>query len=144
MEREGPSRGRLVNFHTAHKLLLRSHNEAGYRRLGRIVASAGRIPDSELFEAYREEFFTTLKWRTTIKRHTNVLYHVLGYLKRVLSPEEKREMVGLIEDYRNELVPLVVPVTLLRHQVHRHEIGYMLGQLYLEPHPKELMLRNRV
>jgi uncharacterized protein YbgA (DUF1722 family)/uncharacterized protein YbbK (DUF523 family) len=142
--RRGLSRGRLVEFHTANKLLLRSHNEAGYRRLGRIVASAGTIPDRQLFDDYAAEFFKTLQWKTSPKRHTNVLFHILGYLKRVLTPAEKQEMVGLIEDYRNELVPLVVPVTLFRHLVHRHGIDYMRGQLYLEPHPKELMLRNRV
>lgn len=142
--RTGLSRRRLVEFHTAHKLLLRSHNEAGYRRLGQLVASAGRIPDRQLFDEYESEFFSTLRWKTTTKKHTNVLFHILGYFKNALSPAEKQEMVALIEDYRAGLVPLVVPVTLLRHHVHRHGIDYMLGQLYLEPHPKELMLRNRV
>ena len=142
--RTGATRARLVEFHTAHKLLLRSHNEAGYRRLGRIVASAGSVPDDQLFRDYEHEFFSTLRWKTSAKRHANVLYHALGYLKRALDGGEKGEMVTLIEDYRNGLVPLVVPVTLMRHHVHRHEVDYMLGQLYLEPHPKELMLRNRV
>ena len=73
-----------------------------------------------------------------------MLYHILGYLKRVLDPAEKQELVTLIEDYRTGLVPLIVPITLLRHHVHKHEVEYMRGQLYLEPHPKELMLRNRV
>ncbi len=138
------SRRRLVEFHTAHKLLLRSHNEAGYRRLGRLVAGAGRRSGEEVYGEYEREFFATLRWKTTAKKHTNVLYHILGYLKSDLSAAEKREMVTLIEDYRVGLVPLVVPVALLRHQVHRHAVEYMRGQLYLEPHPKELMLRNRV
>ena len=140
----GLSRSRLVEFHTAHKLLLRSHNEAGYRRLGRIVAAAGTIPDEELFANYEAEMDLTLATRTTVKRHVNVLYHILGYLKKLVEPDDKRELITLIEDYRNGLVPLIVPITLLRHHVHRHQIRYMLGQLYLEPHPKELMLRNRV
>lgn len=142
--RDGMTRRRLVEFHTAHKLLLRSHNEAGYRRLGRIVASAATVPDNQLFAEYEHEFFETLRGKTSTKRHTNVLFHIMGYLKRVLTPSEKQEMVTLIEDFRQGLVPLVVPVTLLRHHVRRHHIDYMLGQLYLEPHPKELMLRNRV
>lgn len=142
--RRGLGRARLVEFHTAHKLVLRSHNEAGYQRLGRLVASAGRVPDDELYRRYEHELHATLSSRTTPKRHANVLYHVLGYLKQVIGPEEKQELVGLIEDYRQGLIPLVVPVTLLRHHVHRHGVTYMLGQLYLEPHPKELMLRNRV
>jgi len=142
--RLGPTRGRLVEFHTAHKLLLSSHNEASYRRLGRIVASAGTLPDSELLAAYEAEFHLCLTSRTTSKRHSNVLFHVAGYLKRVLDAEGRRELNSLIEDYRAGLIPLVVPVTLLRHLVHHHDITYLKGQLYLEPHPKELMLRNRV
>ncbi len=144
MVRRGLTRGRLVAFHTAHKLLLRAHNEAGYGRLGKIVASAGSIPDAELFARYEDEFHRTLKSQATRKRHTNVLYHVLGYLKQQLDAFEKQEAVQLIEDYRLELVPLVVPVTLLRHHAAKHDVNYLKGQLYLEPHPKELMLRNRV
>ena len=144
VRRNGLTRRRLVEFHTAHKLQLRSHNEASYRRLGRIVASAGTLPDSDLFQSYENELHTALSTRPSSKRHTNVLYHALGYLKKVLSPFEKQELVQLIEDYRTGLVPLVVPITLLRHHVVKHEIPYLEGQLYLEPHPKELMLRNRV
>jgi uncharacterized protein YbgA (DUF1722 family) len=144
LERRGLTRGRLVEFHTAHKLLLRSHNEAAYRRLGRIVASAGTVSDRELFAAYEDEFNAALRSKATAKRHTNVLYHVFGYLKRVLEPFEKRETLQLVEDYRGGLVPLVVPITLLRHHAAKHEVDYLRGQLYLEPHPKELMLRNRV
>jgi uncharacterized protein YbgA (DUF1722 family)/uncharacterized protein YbbK (DUF523 family) len=142
--RRGLSRRRLVAFHTAHKLVLRAHNEAGYRRLGQIVASAGSVPDAELYASYELEFHKVLQTRATRKRHANVLYHILGYLKRDLDPFEKQEAVALIEDYRNELVPLVVPITLLRHHVAKHDIEYLKGQLYLEPHPRELMLRNRV
>ena len=144
MERSGLTRRRLIEFHTAHKLLLRSHNEAAYRRLGRIVASAGTVPDEELFLSYEDEMHNALSSRTSAKRNTNVLYHALGYLKKILTSFEKQELVGLIEDYRNGLVPLVVPITLLRHHVTKHEIPYLAGQLYLEPHPRELMLRNRV
>jgi uncharacterized protein YbgA (DUF1722 family)/uncharacterized protein YbbK (DUF523 family) len=142
--RRGLSRRSLIAFHTAHKLLLRAHNEAGYRRLGQIVASAGKIPDDELFRSYEDEFNGVLATRATRKRHANVLYHVLGYLKKVLEPFEKQEAVALIEDYRRELVPLVVPITLLHHHATKHDVDYLKGQLYLEPHPRELMLRNRV
>jgi len=144
LSRRGLSRRNLIAFHTAHKLLLRTHNEAGYRRLGRIVASAGTIPDQVLFRSYEDEFHGVLMTKATRKRHANVLYHALGYLKKFLDPFEKQEAVALIEDYRRDLVPLVVPITLLRHHVCKHRITYLMGQLYLEPHPKELMLRNRV
>ena len=142
--RRGLTRRSLIGFHTAHKLLLRAHNEAGYRRLGKIVASAGTVSDDELFNSYEDEFHHVLMTKATRKRHANVLYHALGYLKKVLDGFEKQEAVGLIEDYRHHLVPLIVPITLLRHHVAKHGIEYLQGQLYLEPHPKELMLRNRV
>jgi uncharacterized protein YbgA (DUF1722 family)/uncharacterized protein YbbK (DUF523 family) len=144
LNRLGLTRARLVAFHTAHKMLLRVHNEAGYRRLGRIVASFGTRPDREVFNDYEDEFFAVLKWRATVKRHVNVLHHSVGYLRKTIDPADKHELLALIEDYRNGLVPLVVPITMLRHHVQRHQVEYMGGQLYLEPHPKELMLRNRV
>lgn len=144
LNREGLTRANLVAFHTAHKMLLRAHNEAGYRRLGVLVGSFGKRPDPEIFSDYEDEFFAILGRRATPKRHVNVLQHAIGYLKTSIEAEDKQELLGLIEDYRLGLVPLVVPVTLLRHHVRRHQIPYLAGQLYLEPHPKELMLRNRV
>lgn len=142
--RVGLTRSRLISFHTAHKMLLRAHNEAGYRRLGKLVASFGSRPDGEIFTEYEDEFFDIVKRRAAPKRHANVLQHTLGYLRQVIDASDRRELLGLIEDYRNGLVPLVVPITMLRHHVHRHHVEYLIGQLYLEPHPKELMLRNRV
>jgi len=138
----GLNRRRLIEFHTAHKLLVRAHNEAAYRRLGTLVGNAGKIPDEELFEAYEAEFQRALQHKATVKKHVNVLQHALGYLKDKLGSVEKRELLSAIEDYRQGLLPLVVPLTLLRYNVRRYEIDYLAGQLYFDPHPKELMLRN--
>ena len=77
-------------------------------------------------------------------RHTNVLQHMAGYFKDVLDRASKEELQAAIEDYRGELVPLIVPLTLIRHYVRVHGVAYLAGQVYLEPHPKELMLRNHV
>jgi uncharacterized protein YbgA (DUF1722 family)/uncharacterized protein YbbK (DUF523 family) len=142
MVRRGVSRRRLVEFHTAHKMLLRSHSEAGYARLGRLVASAGQMPDVELSVRYEAELQSTMRTRTTVKKHANVLMHALGYFKLLLQPNERRELLTAIEDYRLGLLPLIVPLTLLRFNVRKYEVGYLLGQLYFDPHPKELMLRN--
>jgi uncharacterized protein YbgA (DUF1722 family)/uncharacterized protein YbbK (DUF523 family) len=144
LRRVGLTRARLVAFHTAHKMLLRAHNEAGYRRLGALVASFGRRPDGEIFAEYESSFFDILARRATPKRHVNVLQHAVGYLRDAVDDADRRELLALIEDYRAGLVPLIVPITMLRHHVRRHDIDYLSGQLYLEPHPKELMLRNRV
>ncbi len=142
--KRGLSRRSLVQFHTAHKLLLRAHNEAAYRRLGKLVGSAGTVPDYELFSAYESSFQNALRTQATRKKHANVLYHALGYLKKVLGPAERRQLLSAIEDYRSGLLPLIVPLTLLRYEIRRHGVEYLAGQLYFDPHPKELMLRNHV
>lgn len=144
LRQRGLTRRRLIAFHTAHKLLLSAHNETGYRRMGRIVASAGQIPDRELFTTYEAEFHAVMATRATNKRHTNVLQHAMGHMKKMLSAIEKREILTAIEDYRLGMIPLIVPLTLLRFNIRRYEVDYLKGQLYFNPHPKELMLRNHV
>ncbi|MEZ4353324.1 MAG: DUF523 and DUF1722 domain-containing protein [Myxococcota bacterium] len=143
-ERRGPSRRGLVAFHEAHKFLLLAHDEGLYRELGRWVGRFGQVDDREVHARYRALFFEALRRPATVSRHVNVLEHLFGYLKRVVTPIQKREIAAAIEDYRAMRVPLVVPITLLRFLVHTHEVDYVRGQLYLEPHPRELMLRNHV
>ena len=140
----GLGRKELVAFHTAHKLILRANNEAGYQALGKIVGTLGQRPDSEAFVEYEELFHRTMMAMASRGRHVNVLQHAMGYLKDQLGPREKREVMTAIEDYGAGLLPLIVPVTLLRMAVVHYEVEYLAGQLYFEPHPKELMLRNHV
>jgi uncharacterized protein YbgA (DUF1722 family)/uncharacterized protein YbbK (DUF523 family) len=140
----GLTRRRLVEFHTAHKLLIHAHDEAAYRRLGWLVGSAGTTSDRELFAAYETELQAALLTPATRKSHANVLQHAFGYLKRVLTAAEKRDVLAAIEDYRRGLLPLVVPLALVRYDIRRHQVDYLAGQLYFDPHPKELMLRNHV
>jgi uncharacterized protein YbgA (DUF1722 family)/uncharacterized protein YbbK (DUF523 family) len=139
-----PSRGRLVAFHTAHKLQLLAHSETHYRALGRLVADAKGIPPAELRERYETGFMAALAKLATPRRHANVLQHALGHLRGRVEPAVSREILALVEDYARGLVPLVVPVTMLRHYVKRTAVEYLAGQIYLDPHPKELMLRNQV
>ena len=136
--------GALVAFHTAHKLQLMAHSPQAYAALGRLVAGAKGTPHGELATSYEREFMAGLAALATTRRNTNVLQHVAGYFKRLLDGGERGELHALIEDYRRGLVPLVVPMTLIRHHVRRHGVAYLEGQTYLEPHPRELMLRNHV
>ncbi len=136
--------GKLVAFHSREKLLLLAHDRAAYRELGRIVAQPKAIPRKELVTSYCETFMSGLTKIATTKKHRNVLDHAAGYFKKLLPEEEKAELHGVIEDFAAGLVPLIVPVTLLRHHVRRHGVNYLEGQTYLEPHPRELMLRNHV
>jgi uncharacterized protein YbgA (DUF1722 family)/uncharacterized protein YbbK (DUF523 family) len=134
----------LIAFHTAHKLLLMAHSPKAYESLGRLVARAKTMPRAELRDRYESEFMRALGERATTKRQTNVLLHLLGYFHKQMDNDSRRELFALIEDYRRGLVPLIVPITLIRHYVRRFDVAYLRGQIYLDPHPKELMLRNHV
>jgi uncharacterized protein YbgA (DUF1722 family) len=136
--------GNVVRFHTAHKLLLLAHAPEAYRELGRLVADAGGLSRRDLERRYLDGFMRALAQPATTRRHTNVLQHMAGYFKERLDAASKCELADTITDYRHGLVPLVVPLTLLRHYVRRFEVAYLAGQTYLQPHPKELMLRNHV
>lgn len=136
--------GALVAFHTAHKLTLMAHSIRAYQELGRLVASAKDQPRAAIASQYMEGFMTALAVIATARKHTNVLQHMAGYFKNLLDGPGRAELAAAIEDYRLGLVPLIVPITLLRHYVRRHEMTYLAGQVYLDPHPKELMLRNHV
>jgi uncharacterized protein YbgA (DUF1722 family)/uncharacterized protein YbbK (DUF523 family) len=136
--------GDLVAFHTAHKMALLAHSTDDYRVLGRLVAGAKRVPRAELAARYESAFMAALRKPATPGRQANVLNHLAGHLKGRLDAGDRRELAMTIDDHRRGLVPLIVPVVLLRHHARRLEVPYLLGQTYLEPHPKELMLRNRV
>lgn len=136
--------GDLVRFHTAEKLLLMAHDLKGYRHLGKLVAHAKGRPRPELEEEYGRVYMESLKKIATTKKHVNVLQHAQGYFKKLLGDDERQELTEVIEDFRQGLVPLIVPITLIRHHVRLRKVEYLAGQIYLEPHPKELMLRNHV
>lgn len=138
------SLGNLVAFHTAHKLQLLAHARRGYDALGQLVAHAKTLPRPELRSRYQTAFMGALAVMSTPARHANVLQHMLGYFSDQLDAGARREIVELIDDYRRGFVPLVVPLTLVRHHVRRCAVAYLQGQTYLDPHPKELMLRNHV
>lgn len=142
--KRGLSRRSLVAFHEAHKMLLLAHDEARYRSLGRIVGSFGQVPDEEVYRDYEAVFLAAIRRPASVGRHVNVLEHLFGHLKQALSARDKKEIGVAIQDYRSGRVPLVVPVTLLRFLVASHDADYVGGQLYLEPHPREMMLRNHV
>jgi uncharacterized protein YbgA (DUF1722 family) len=143
--RTDPTPGGLVRFHTAHKLTLMAHSPKHYTEMGRPVAKAGTIPWEELSETYGRLFMEGLALLATRRKHVNVLQHLMGYLKKELSSDDKQELLGLIEDYRQEIVPLIVPITLLKHHLRKHPVpAWVWEKVYLNLYPTELMLRNHV
>jgi uncharacterized protein YbgA (DUF1722 family)/uncharacterized protein YbbK (DUF523 family) len=137
-------RSALVEFHTRHQYLLLAHSPRHYRELGRLVATPDRYAPGELRERYAALFMEALKVKATTRKNVNVLQHMLGFLRKRLSALEKEDVLQAIGDYRRELVPLVVPLTLIAHFVRKLEVDYLRDQIYLNPHPKEMMLRNHV
>jgi len=136
--------GDLVRFHTAHKLQLLAHSTTVYQRLGRLVAAAKSMPRATLRERYQVDFMAALAVLATPGRHANVLQHIAGYFMKQLDGASRQELQAVVDDYRRGLVPLIVPMTLITHYVRHFEIDYLAEQVYLDPHPKELMLRNHV
>jgi uncharacterized protein YbgA (DUF1722 family)/uncharacterized protein YbbK (DUF523 family) len=139
-----PSTHDLVRFHTQHKLTLMAHSPRHYQALGRLVAQAGKRLKADVLQEYGAQFMAGLKVKATRKKHANVLSHLQGHLKQQLDTLDKAELVSCIDEYREGLVPLVVPLTLLKHHFKRHATPWVSEQVYLQPYPAELMLRNHV
>jgi len=136
--------GKLVDFHTRHKLLVLSHSEKIHRMMGKLVAGGKGMPVTELYGQYETLLMEALKLKTTARKNTNVLQHMMGYFKKRLSPDEKQELLEVIERYRQGFIPLIVPITLINHYVRKYAEPYLSKQIYLNPHPLELKLRNHV
>jgi len=141
---EKESRGIVVNFHTQHKLLILSHSPKHYQTMGKLVAKAKELPIKELYQQYQTILMEALQLKTTPKKHANVLQHMMGYFKEQLSADEKQELLEVIDHYRQEYIPLIVPTTLIQHYVRKYDQPYLKEQAYLNPHPLELQLRNHV
>jgi len=130
-----PSISAVMRFHARHKFLLMAHSHAGVRRLGNLAAAG-----TEYFAAFCE----VMRRTPTRRNHTNVLHHLAGYFSKRLDSNDRAELAELIETYRRGLVPLIVPVTLIRHYVRKYAVSYLEDQVYLNPHPNELMLLNEL
>ena len=140
----GRTAGNLVEFHTRHKLLIMAHSVEIYRQMGKLVATAGSADPDPLFREYEALLMKGMRLRTSVRKQVNVLQHLLGYFKKQLSADEKQEALEQIDLYRKGITPLVVPVTLINHYVRKYDQAYLKQQLYLNPHPVELQLRNHV
>ena len=139
-----PGMGNLVGFHTRNKLLIMSHSPKHYRSMGKLVADGKKMPIKELHQQYQLQLMKALKLKTTIRKHINVLQHVMGYFKKQLSSDEKKELLEVFDHYRSELAPLIVPITLINHNVRKYDQPYLKQQSYLKPHAVELKLRTHV
>jgi len=138
------NRGNVVDFHTKHKLLILSHSPKHYQTTGKLVARAKELSLREFYQQYQILLMESLMLKTTPKKNANVLQHMMGYYKEQLSSDEKQELLEVIEVYRKGYTPLIVSITLIQHYVRKYDQPYLKEQMYLNPHPLELQLRNHV
>jgi len=138
------SRGNVVDFHTKHKLLILSHSPKYYQMMGKLVAQAKNLPLKELYREYQTLLMESLGLKTTPKKNANILQHMMGYFKEQLSSDEKQELLEVIDLYRKEIIPLIVPITLINHYIRKYDQPYLKEQIYINPNPLELQLRNHV
>lgn len=136
--------GGVVDFHTRNKLLILAHSEKHHRAMGKLVAAGKTLPVQSLYHQYETLLMEALALKTTAKKNTNVLQHLMGYFKNELSPDEKQELLEIFDQYRDGTIPLIVPVTLINHYVRKYQQPYLAKQTYLNPHPADLQLRNHV
>lgn len=145
LQKEGLNRARIIQFHARHKYLLMAHQQAGMRKLGNLIGQAGRsISVKRLAADYFSSFCEVMSHTPTRRNHTNVLQHLAGYLTRQLATDDRAELSEVIDRYRRDLLPLIVPVTLIRHYVRKLSVEYLKDQVYLDPHPDELNLLNQL
>jgi uncharacterized protein YbgA (DUF1722 family)/uncharacterized protein YbbK (DUF523 family) len=139
------SRAALLRFHAQHKFLLVAHSQVGTQRLGRLLAQPEALAHEQaLASAYLQGFTEVMRRTPTRRSHTNILQHLAGYVSDHLDGDEREELTEMIDRYRCGLLPLIVPVTLIRHYVRKFRVVYLLDQVYLTPHPHELMLLNQL
>lgn len=139
---EGATPGRIVEFHARHKYLLMAHSPAILHKLGKLTAQVKNYKPGEFLRTYESLFMEALKTKSTVKKNINVLQHLAGYFKKELSSDEREELASLIETFRSGLMPILAPLTLIKHYARKYHAEYLLRQHYLSPHPAELLLRN--
>lgn len=138
---EEPTRNKIIAFHSRYKLTLMAHHPASYKALGSLVAHISDYDINEFYKIYREGLMTAMAHRASRKNNTNVLMHLQGYFKRNLESRAKQELRRVIDDYRVGLLPLLAPLTLIKHYLAAHPDTYLEQQAFFDPYPQELRLR---
>ena len=143
--KSGLTQRRIMEFHARHKFLLMAHSQDGMRRLGNLLGRDGKsTPPNQLGKKYFTSFCDVMRHAPTRRNHTNVLQHLAGFFSDRLDSVDRAELAGVIDRYRRELLPLIVPITLIRHYVRKFGVDYLEDQVYLDPHPDELRLLNHL
>jgi uncharacterized protein YbgA (DUF1722 family)/uncharacterized protein YbbK (DUF523 family) len=139
---EGVTPSGLTRFHARHKLIIMSHES--YIELGQMLSNVSKLNVNEVANSYIAQLMKALKKVASRKNHVNVLQHIQGYLKKELDSDDKAELIELIERYRHGEIPLIVPLTLLKHHFRKYPDPYIEDSYYMTPYPQELQLINGI
>lgn len=139
-----PSFSDLVNFHTQYKYLVYAKSTVFYKKLGGIVANRDKKDLSEILEEYKLGFLQAINEKGSIKKTYNVLLHIFGYFKKLITRDEKQEILEVIDDYKGKLIPLIAVINIINLYAKRFELSYLISQKFLNPYPKELSLRSDI
>ena len=133
-----------IGFHRDHELLLTAHSIQGCRDLNRWVARIKELARKDFLARYEALFMRAMAVPTTKTKHARALHHALGLLRLHLDRGSPTRLAGLIDEYRQGLTPLAVPLALIREYSEHYEVEQLEGQVYLKPHRLEMLLRSLV
>ena len=140
LNESGLTKHKLTSFHSQYKYTVMSHDLIAYKQLGQLLARAD-MPLAEMADKYISGLMQALKTLATRKKHANTLAHIQGYFSKQLQVNERQELTQHIHDYREGLVPLMAPLTLIKHYLLQYPKDYLAKQAYLSPYPEQLRLR---
>jgi uncharacterized protein YbgA (DUF1722 family)/uncharacterized protein YbbK (DUF523 family) len=139
-----PTQADLVEFHTNYKYFIYAKSHSAYKQLGVIVANPIKTNITTITSDYSTLFMQTLRAKTTINNTYNVLLHLMGYFKKLLNPEEKQNLLGLINNFKQKIVPLITVVKVMQLYINKFEIEYLARQKFFDIYPDELALRSHL
>lgn len=137
-----PSFSQLIAFHASYKYLIYSKSHASYKELGNIVANHDKNELDYVLITYKNAFEMAISIKGNIKNTYNVLLHIFGYFKKLITKDEKKEILELIDEFKAQIIPLIAVIKVLNLYINRFNLAYLKEQIFLNPYPKELSLRS--
>ena len=140
LKHEGLTPAKLIDFHSRFKFLMLAHDQKTYYELGGLLSDLSSDFQQKA-DRYIHDLMQGMKNVATRKQHCNVLQHLQGYFKDYMTSAQRQELADLIENYRLGLLPLLAPMTMIKHYLNEYPNEYIQNQEYLNPHPNTLALR---
>lgn len=142
--KSNPTFNDLVIFHTSYKYLIYSKAQKSYTTLGRIVANKEKKQLDEILLEYKEEFLKAISLKGNVNKTYNVLLHMFGYFKKLITKEEKEDILQALQEFKDKIIPLIAVMKIINLYVKRFDVQYLKVQKFLNPYPKELSLRSDI